>query len=99
MMNNVVSAETINKLNAFAIAFAKTNNIPDNELAKALHAAADEFGLTQVTAMTEGESSLIFHNGDGQYVNMWVDNVDQSIGHGGLGFDDQVDWYFDRVIE
>jgi len=60
----------------------------------ALESVAAEQGMALVA---EDETCAIYRTVDGQLINCWVAGVSSArIEDGGLGFDDQTEWYTDN---
>jgi hypothetical protein len=81
--------EWIEKLNSDARAI--WNGEEGHAALRAVEKAADANDLEEVR---EDEQCRIYRTPDGTLVNCWIEGVQsERIEDGGMGFDDQVDWY------
>lgn len=83
-------AKLNDELNAKAIELVEKQNIP---AVQALYAVAKEAGLKAVATHEDGMTQL-FMLPNGKLTNCWIASTEsQKIEPGGLGFDEDTDWY------
>lgn len=74
---------------------AKFNQDHGDSPLDALEAAAREFMLEEIA---EEDTCRIYQATDGTLINAWIEGVQSdNIDDGGLGFDDQVEWYVEKT--
>jgi hypothetical protein len=82
----------IEQLNHVARSMVDDDTTPTDALAKTAHL----FMLVEVE--TSGESR-IYEAADGTLINCWLGGaMSEEIKDGGLGFDDQIEWFVDDLI-
>jgi hypothetical protein len=81
----VARAEYIERLNSNAV------SIPDDPY-KDLMRTVEEFDLILVSK-GEDDGCRIYRTPDNHIVNLWLEAPSTSIEEGGMGFDDQIEWF------
>jgi hypothetical protein len=84
-----LDTDDIDLLNGHAA--AKAARYPESNRVGILRGVFDDLGWT-AELLAESESCEVWRVG-GRLVNLWTDAPSHEIGEGGLGFDDQIDWY------
>lgn len=87
----ILSTEEIETLNVKARYLAEHDYGPVG----AMQAAATMADLEPIAEDKSGSWTVIYQGKDGRIVNAWFSGhtTDERIEEGGLGFDDQVEWY------